>query len=162
MKAYRVAVDDYEPCITFAKNRRAAKWNAVQGMRRAPLAQAAGVFLCAPVQALRTAWAEPAPHCKSESQSRARKTSASSRPTMNRFHRLNNGKMTVKPPKISLFTPVHIILSYWFPLPTLAALKMWSTAPAGSHARSGATWIEPITTTTDRRPQPLGGCPAQA
>jgi hypothetical protein len=35
MKAYRVAVDDYEPCITFARNRRAAKWNAVQGMRRA-------------------------------------------------------------------------------------------------------------------------------
>ena len=35
MFAYRVAVDDYEPCITFARNRRAAKWNAVQGMRRA-------------------------------------------------------------------------------------------------------------------------------
>jgi hypothetical protein len=35
MNAYRVWVDSYEPCVTFARNRRAAKWSAVKGMRDA-------------------------------------------------------------------------------------------------------------------------------
>jgi len=35
MKAYRVWVDEWEPCITFSTNRRAAKWNAMRGLRAA-------------------------------------------------------------------------------------------------------------------------------
>ena len=35
MKAYRVWADEFEPCVTFASNRRAAKWNIVKGMREA-------------------------------------------------------------------------------------------------------------------------------
>lgn len=35
MKAYRVWVDEWESCITFSTNRRAAKWNAMRGLRAA-------------------------------------------------------------------------------------------------------------------------------